>query len=362
MKKHVLKTLMMALFVSYLSCIAMAQEQNTERIIPLVEHCVIPVGSLYRMPIKEYSSKMVDHVSGKKRYVIRYESDNASVVKANGNTFVAKSVGTAQLTMTAYKAVPGTNDQADLTAPIGKATFTVEVKQEVPLVMPPIDLPWGSSRELITPLLTEKGSKLFTSTYWDMHPNVSEEYRVGIEAFLNQNMDFPVTLLTFNSRNQLYRKTLIASSWERLKVPKVSAVWKWLKEQGFEDRGINVGSNMWEMYHTPTQTLATVGYLAFQSTLYMYVDFLYDNKEINAVETIETHQNIELELSQKGHDVTIVHPQREKGEVLVFNSFGERVVERQLVNGKCELPNLPSGLLFVVVTGAKPVKVFIPTH
>lgn len=358
MKKYLLKTLMAVLAIGSFCFVATAQEADAERIVPLFEQCEIPVNHLYRMPIKEYSPKMIEHVSGKNRYVIRYQSDNGDVVRANGNSFIAKSTGTAQLTMTAYKAVPGTTDQADFNSPLGKTTFSVEVKEEVPFVMAPIDVAWGESRETAAASLAQKGVKAFTSTYWDMHPNVPVESRAGIEAFLNQNLDFPISLLTFNSKNQLYRKTLIASSWERVKMPKISAVWKWLKENGFEDRGIDPDSKNWTMYHAATQTITTVGYIAFQSTLYMYVDFLYNNED--SVEKIADNKAVEPEVTQNGHDLTIRHPRSGEGTVVVYNTMGKRVAEQKLVNGECKLGNLPSGLLLVAVPGAQPVKVVVP--
>lgn len=360
MKKYILKTLITVLFLGFSCSIATAQEQDKERIVLLKERCEIPVNYLYRMPIKEYSPKMVEHVAGKNRYVIRYKSDNESVVRSNGNTFIAKSVGTAQVTMNAYKAVPGTTDQADLNSPLGKATFTVEVKQDTPFVMAPIDIPWGHSREAATAILEQHGLKHFTSTYWDMHPNVPEESRVGLEAYLSDNLDFPVSLLMFNSKNQLYRKTLIASSWERVKIPKICAVWKWLKEHGFEDKGIDTNTNMWKMYQASTKTNVTVGYLAFQSTLYMYVDFLYEDAIVDSVEKIAGNPDITPEISQRGRDLTLRHPHNSEGSVVVYNTTGERVGEEKLVNGECELKNLPSGLLFITASGAKTVKVMIP--
>lgn len=330
---------------------------NAQGITPLVEKCELPANALYRMFMKDYNDQIANFVAEKRRYVIRYTSSDPEIVLPWGNAFKTLKPGMTTVTMQVSQPIQGTADKFDPNAVMGECSFEVEVKDEVSLVMPPIDTPWGTSSEEAARLLIQKGATNFTESYWEMHPNVLEEYRTGVMVMLNSNVDFPISLLAVNSQDLLYRLTIVVSSWERVKMPKISAVYKWLLTQGFEEKGINPETNAWELYNPATKTLSTTGILFIQNAAYAYVDFLADN--ITGLDEIAGENRLEARVFQNGDRLEIRCDYQGTRPIEVYDAVGNKVAEQPLEHGVCLFQNLPAGLLLVRVPHVRPFKVLM---
>lgn len=121
---------------------------------------------------------------------------------------------------------------------LDEVSFHVKVADFVDTPIPPVNISWGTGKSEAMATEESAGHKLFTESYWKMHPSVSEEAQKGIEVFLTDNFEFPLSMLYFNSQEELIESDLIVASWERVKTPVISPVCKLLKEKASRTWGL----------------------------------------------------------------------------------------------------------------------------
>ena len=259
----------------------------------VVDNCVLMAGDVtvpqyayYRMFIKKYNGKLADYVAAKKRFVVKYESDNEDVVASWGNSFKTVAAGEANVKMRIAGSEDGSLNAFDENNVLDEVSFHVNVADVVDMQIPPVNISWGAGKAEAMATEESAGHQLFTESYWKMHPSVSEDAREGVEVFLTDNFEFPLSMLYFNSQKELIASDLIVSSWERVKTPVISPVCKLLKEKGFKDMGLDPETGQWQMYNNDNQTMATCGLVFVQNQSYYYLSLYYEPQVPDHIDNI----------------------------------------------------------------------------
>lgn len=259
----------------------------------VVDNCVlmaddvtVPQYAYYRMFIKKYNGKLADYVAAKKRFVVKYESDNEDVVASWGNSFKTVAAGEANVKMRIAGSEDGSLNAFDENNVLDEVSFHVNVADVVDMQIPPVNISWGAGKSEAMATEESAGHQLFTESYWKMHPSVGEDARKGVEVFLTDNFEFPLSMLYFNSQKELIASDLIVSSWERVKTPVISPVCKLLKEKGFKDMGLDPETGQWQMYNQDNQTMATCGLVFVQNQSYYYLSLYYEPQVPDHIDNI----------------------------------------------------------------------------
>ena len=178
------------------------------------------------------------------------------------------------------------------------------------------------------------GHERFTENYWKMHPSVSEEAQEGVEVFLTDNFEFPLSMLYFNSREELIATDLIVASWERVKTPIVSAICKLLKDKGFKDMGLDPETGQWLMYNQDIQTMATCGLVFVQNQSYYYLSLYYE-PEAEGIEKICLEKDFP-KISVNCHDskVGITANEHVGQQITIFGINGSRLAQSVVRHGE----------------------------
>ena len=252
----------------------------------IADDITVPQYAYYRMFIKKYSKKLMDYVGAQKRFVVKYQSDNEDVVASWGNSFKTVAPGEANVKMLISGSVDGSLNAFDENNILDETSFRVKVVDYTDMQIPPLNISWGASKSEVMGMEVSEGHELFTENYWKMHPSVSEEAQKGVEVFLTDNFEFPLSMCYFNSQEELIATDLIVSSWERVKTPIVSAICKMLKNKGFEDMGLDTETGQWLMYNQDSQTMATCGLVFVQNQSYYYLSLYYEPQVPEGIEKI----------------------------------------------------------------------------
>ena len=251
----------------------------------IADDVTVPQYAYYTMFIKKYNDKLTDYVGAGNRFVVKYQSDNEDVVASWGNSFKTVAPGEANVTMRISGSADGSLNAFDENNILDEVSFRVKVVEQSDIQLPPVNISWGASKSEAMGFEASAGHERFTENYWKMHPSVSEEAQEGVEVFLTDNFEFPLSMLYFNSREELIATDLIVASWERVKTPIVSAICKLLKDKGFKDMGLDPETGQWLMYNQDIQTMATCGLVFVQNQSYYYLSLYYE-PEAEGIEKI----------------------------------------------------------------------------
>ena len=254
----------------------LSSDTVVDQCVLIADDVTVPQYAYYRIFIKQFNNKLADYVNSKNRFVVKYQSDNEDVVAAWGNAFKTVATGEANVTMRIAGSADGSLDAFDENNVLDEVSFRVKVVDTVGIQLPPMNISWGASKSEATSTEESNGHQNFTEKYWQMHPSVSEEAREGVEVFLTDNFEFPLSMLYFNSQDELIASDIIVSSWERVKTPVISPICKLLKEKGFNDMGLDPETGQWLMYNEDNQTMATCGLVFVQNQGYYYLSLYYD--------------------------------------------------------------------------------------
>ena len=217
---------------------------------------------------------------------MKYLSDNEDVVASWGNSFKTVAPGEANVKMLISGSADGSLNGFDENNILDELSFRVKVVEQSDVQLPPVNISWGTSKSEAMGLEETVGHELFTENYWKMHPSVSEDAQKGVEVFMTDNFEFPLSILYFNSQEELIASDLIVSSWERVKTPIVSAICELLKNKGFEYMGLDPETDQWLMYNQDSQTMATCGLVFVQNQSYYYLSLYYEPEIPEGIEEI----------------------------------------------------------------------------
>lgn len=298
----------------------------------VVDNCVLMAGDVtvpqyayYRMFIKKYNGKLADYVAAKKRFVVKYESDNEDVVASWGNSFKTVAAGEANVKMRIAGSEDGSLNAFDENNVLDEVSFHVNVADVVDMQIPPVNISWGAGKSEAMATEESAGHQLFTESYWKMHPSVGEEAREGVEVFLTDNFEFPLSMLYFNSQEELIASDLIVSSWERVKTPVISSVCKLLKEKGFKDMGLDPETGQWLMYNQDNQTMATCGLVFVQNQSYYYLSLYYEPQVPDHIDNIAMGKDFpKISVSYYDSGIGITADEQVGQRISIFG-----------INGKC---------------------------
>ncbi|MBF0957019.1 MAG: hypothetical protein HXK19_03935, partial [Alloprevotella tannerae] len=113
-----------------------ARTNNDDHGILVANTLSIPFNRTYRMYVKKYNTATQNHINKGERIVIRYTSEDSTIVLPQGNAFKSVGNGSARLKMLISGAYPGTLDAFDPNNILDEMPFTVEVKDHVDMPFP----------------------------------------------------------------------------------------------------------------------------------------------------------------------------------------------------------------------------------
>lgn len=331
----------------------------------VVDNCVlmaddvtVPQYAYYRMFIKKYNGKLADYVAAKKRFVVKYESDNEDVVASWGNSFKTVAAGEANVKMRIAGSEDGSLNAFDENNVLDEVSFHVNVADVVDMQIPPVNISWGAGKSEAMATEESAGHQLFTESYWKMHPSVSEDARKGVEVFLTDNFEFPLSMLYFNSQKELIASDLIVSSWERVKTPVISPVCKLLKEKGFKDMGLDPETGQWQMYNQDNQTMATCGLVFVQNQSYYYLSLYYEPQVPDHIDNIGMGKDFpKISVSYYDSGIGITTDEHVGQRISIFGINGKCLAQSVVRQGE-NVFEIPSKEPLVIRIGnCAPVKV-----
>lgn len=331
----------------------------------VVDNCVlmaddvtVPQYAYYRMFIKKYNGKLADYVAAKKRFVVKYESDNEYVVASWGNSFKTVAAGEANVKMRIAGSEDGSLNAFDENNVLDEVSFHVNVADVVDMQIPPVNISWGAGKSEAMATEESAGHQLFTESYWKMHPSVSEDARKGVEVFLTDNFEFPLSMLYFNSQKELIASDLIVSSWERVKTPVISPVCKLLKEKGFKDMGLDPETGQWQMYNQDNQTMATCGLVFVQNQSYYYLSLYYEPQVPDHIDNIGMGKDFpKISVSYYDSGIGITADEHVGQRISIFGINGKCLAQSVVRQGE-NVFEIPSKEPLVIRIGnCAPVKV-----
>lgn len=331
----------------------------------VVDNCVlmaddvtVPQYAYYRMFIKKYNGKLADYVAAKKRFVVKYESDNEDVVASWGNSFKTVAAGEANVKMRIAGSEDGSLNAFDENNVLDEVSFHVNVADVVDMQIPPVNISWGAGKSEAMATEESAGHQLFTESYWKMHPSVSEDARKGVEVFLTDNFEFPLSMLYFNSQEELIASDLIVSSWERVKTPVISPVCKLLKEKGFKDMGLDPETGQWQMYNQDNQTMATCGLVFVQNQSYYYLSLYYEPQVPDHIDNIGMGKDFpKISVSYYDSGIGITADEHVGQRISIFGINGKCLAQSVVRQGESffEIPSKEP--LVIRIGNCAPVKV-----
>ena len=324
----------------------------------VADDVTVPQYAYYRMFIKKYSGKLADYVAAKKRIVVKYESDNEDVVASWGNSFKTVAAGEANVKMRVAGSEAGSLNAFDENNVLDEVSFHVKVADFVDTPIPPVNISWGTGKSEAMATEESAGHQLFTESYWKMHPSVSEEAQKGIEVFLTDNFEFPLSMLYFNSQEELIASDLIVASWERVKTPVISPVCKLLKEKGFKDMGLDPETGQWLMYNQDKQTMATCGLVIVQNQSYYYLSLYYEPQVPDHIDNIGMEKDFpKISVSYSDSGIGITADGHVGQRISIFGINGKCLAQAVVRQGEnfFEIPSKEP--LVIKIGNCAPVKV-----
>lgn len=333
---------------------------NDDHGILTANEMTIPLNRTYRIYIKKYNKATQAHITKGERIVIRYTTDDNTVIEPEGNAFKSVGKGRTNLTLRISSAYPGTLDTFDPNHILDEIKFSVEVKDHVDMPFPQFSATWGQSKaETMETFLKSGAYTNYTSDYWTMNPKVSAEDRKGLEILSITNTEFPFIMLAFTPKeNELCALYLLASSWERVTTPQISEVYKLLTANGFKDRGMNPDTHCWQMYNPTSKTLATCGLMVVEGCGYCYVGLSYLANDPNptAIQNIRAEQpKVQCELN---NGILKIQAEQYVGKSLAIYTFNGKCLKSTTVRtGNNLISDLPRQPFFVRIGNCAAIKV-----
>lgn len=332
-------------------------QPQKEHSVLVSDNITVPVHAYYRMYVKTFVKELADWMASGKKIAVSYISDNEEVVMPNGNVFNTLKTGTANVTMRMSKPKAGTLDTFDKDNIIDEVSFKVTVQDEVQTPIPTLDYTWGVTREdFIEQQTKEFNYELFTEEYWKLYPNVSEEDKKPFEIFYLNNFEFPIMMGSFHStENTLYALTVVASSWERVQVPKVSPVCKWLLNNGFEYLGTHPQTGQWHLYNKSNQTEATCGMIFLQNASYFYFTLNYN--PVSNIMLQDTMPAPEINVVCNGNSMKVTGEKHAGATVTLYSDNGQ-IISKDVMRQEGVSFSVKSGQLYLLkIDGCMAVKV-----
>ena len=337
-----------------------ARTNNDDHGVLVANTLSIPFNRTYRMYVKKYNTATQNHINKGERIVIRYASEDSTIVLPQGNAFKSVGNGSARLKLLISGAYPGTLDAFDPNNILDEIPFTVEVKDHVDMPFPQFSVSWGQEKSKTMSEMLQSGAYTnYTADYWAMNPKIGEQDRDGLEIFSTQNAEFPFLMLAFTpDEDELCAVYLLAASWERVTTPQISEVYKLLAANGFKDRGMNPDTHCWQMYNPTSKTLATCGLMIVQGCGYCYVGLSYlpEDPDPSSIQMARADQpNIVCEM--KDGLLSIEAEQYVGRQLAVYTLDGKCLRVATIRRGVNQVGNLPRQPLFLRIDQCAAVKI-----
>lgn len=335
-----------------------ASDSVVDNCMLIADEVTVPQNAYYRMFIKHYNGKLTDYVNAKNRFVVKYQSDNEKVVASWGNSFKTVASGEANIKMIIAGSLDGSLNAFDENNILDEVTFRVKVDDYAVPQIPPINIAWGTSKHEAVRMEESIGHQNFTENYWKMHPLVSEEAHKGVEVFLTDNFEFPLSMLYFNSQDELIASDMIVSSWERIKTPVISPICKLLKEKGFREMGLDPETGQWQMYNQDNQTKATCGLVFVQNQSYYYLSLYYDPQTPDHIERNSLDKDFpKIKINYCDSEIGITADDNIGQSISIFD-FNGRCLYKSVIEKGTNVFDIPSNEpLLVKIGNCAPVKV-----
>ena len=351
-----MKKKLLLLGCMFLSFGAMNAQNTSDEVSLVSENVKVATNGYYNLFINHFDTKMKEAVKAGKKIIVNYFPTDETFVTSLGNMFTAAVEGTSTVEMKISTAKEGTSNVFDPDNILATKTFTVVAEDYAD--MPELDLTtaWGQSRKECTDAKTKDGKfTLATDEYFSMTPGLDQNYIKKFEVYFSNEFELPFRMCQFNeSQDQLIAESIIVASFDRLKMPKISPIYKLLAKNGFEGSAETDKIGAWTMYNKTTKTEAGVGMMFLQGSFYYSLNMSY-NPDGSSIES--TLDFADVNVRTEGETMYIDAAKYAGKDITVFDLSGKVIAREVASEAGNQFSGLSKNVVLVQVEGYKPFKV-----
>lgn len=320
------------------------------------DNVTVNPGDQYHLLFKSYSQTIKDYLKNHPRITIDFTTTTPDIVTVGGAWFQSKKTGTAQMKAIIYKESK-IKDYPDWNGKLDSVEFTVQVPADkFTAALPEVPTNWGAAKQTVIDATKAKYT-LFSDTFYEMHPSVTEKERSYFDWFSTGDYEYPLIALGYSEEGTLFSSNIMVNDGARLGYNKESEISGYLEKQGFQMLGWD-DMGLLIMYRDADKTQASASIVTIQGQYFRDLNFQYTPEKPTDGISATRLTRPDASFVRNGEVLTI-EAGNDKGQPVAVYSLSGSTLSRSVLHAGSNTLQLGSNKPVIVRVGKhQGVKVF----